>query len=70
MNAVLDKEEAIYFDPADPSLTVEQAIDRLITDGDDPREAERIVKYARGIWARKLTRTTIIDGVSVTYLVN
>lgn len=64
-------EEVVFFDPADPQMSIEEAIDWLVSEGESRRSAEQIVKVARGIWKPlQATRTKIIDGEEVVFIIN
>ncbi len=58
----------IFIDSADPTLTIEEAIQVLIDIGEYPREAKRQVMEARGLWgARGRMITTVVDGQTISF---
>ncbi len=60
--------EPIFFDPADSALSIEEAIEFLIADGEYPREAKRQVMTARGLWGKRgRIITTIVDGQTISF---
>jgi hypothetical protein len=62
-------EKPVLIDPADPTISIDEAIQKLIEIGESPRNAKQQVMVARGLWqasGRLLTRC--VDGEEIGFI--